>query len=102
MEENGAAVLRAPIRPLAVLGRWIVVLPEDVQQRVIRHLRGIELHFYHLGMSRLVCADFFIRRILSVAAGIAHGRCHHAGSLTKSGFHTPKTSGAESGLFNLR
>src|ERR1700683_1001505 len=49
--EDGGAVLRAPVRALAVELRGVVILPENFQQVGVANLRGIEFHFYRLGVA---------------------------------------------------
>ncbi len=71
MKENRGAVLRAPVRALAVHLRGIVVLPENFQQVGIADFGGIEFDFHGFGVAGAVGADFFIGRILGLAAGIA-------------------------------
>src|SRR4051812_48622647 len=101
MEENGAAILRAPVWSLAVLRCGIVIFPEDIQQRFVRHLCRIELDFHHFGMAGLVTTNIFVGWILRCAAGISDGCGHYSRHLAEGGLDAPKTSGAECGLFNL-
>src|SRR3954452_13426736 len=63
MEEDGGAVLRAPIRPLPVQLSGVVVLPEDVEQRVIADLRGIISHFHDLSVAGRVSTDLTVSRV---------------------------------------
>src|SRR5258707_1760937 len=53
MVENRRAVLRSDIRALAVQCRWVVVLPEDIEELLVAHLGGIELDLANLGVAGL-------------------------------------------------
>ena len=48
--EDGGAVLRAGVHALPVLGRGVVHLVEELQQRAVRQLRGVESHLQRLGV----------------------------------------------------
>src|SRR5450759_1161188 len=52
LEEDGGPVLLAHVRPLAVQGRRVVVLPEDVQEPLVLYLRRVVLDLHGLGMAR--------------------------------------------------
>jgi hypothetical protein len=43
-------------------------------------------------MAGAVGTDFFICWVFEIAAFVSYGRIDNTGKLTKSGFHTPKTS----------
>ena len=72
MEKDGRPVLRAPVRPLAVELRGIMVLPEDFQEVFVANLRGIIVDFDRLGVTGAVGANLLIGRIVGVAAAVAY------------------------------
>src|SRR3989442_15557995 len=92
MKEDGRAVLCAPVGPLTIELRGIVVLPEDFQQLVIRKLRCIVVHFDSLGVSGAISTDVFVSRISRLSAGITDASRNHARQLTKCRFHSPETA----------
>ena len=51
VEEDGRAVLRADVGPLAVQLRRVVAVPEDVEQRVVRDHRRVVVHLDDLGVA---------------------------------------------------
>src|SRR5579864_9337736 len=74
MEEDGGAILRAPVGTLAVhLGR-VVILPKDLQQIGIADFGRIELDFDRFSVARAVGAYFLVGGILGVAADVADAR----------------------------
>ncbi len=78
MEEDGAAVLGAYVRALAVQRGRVVIVPEDFQQVVVADHRGIERYFDYFGVAGAVGADVFVRRVVEFAAGVADLRRFHA------------------------
>ena len=100
MKENRGAVLRAPIGPLAVDLRGIVVLPENFQQIVVRDFRGIVFHFDRFGVAGAIGANFFIGGVLGLATGVADASGGDARHLPEGGFHAPETSRCECGFFH--
>jgi len=100
--ENGRTVLRAHIGTLAVERGRVVIAPEDFKQVVIAdHLR-IEGDFDHLGMAGAIGADVFVRRIFRGSPHVADLGRLHSSQAAKRSFHAPKTTGAETGLAELR
>ena len=57
VEEDGRAVLRAPVRALAVEGGGIVQGEEGVEQLLVADLGGVEFQLDHFGVAGLVGAD---------------------------------------------
>jgi len=99
VEEDGGAILRAPVRALAVEGRGVVQGKEGVQKLLVADLRGVEVELDHLGMACSVSAYIFVVGPLQLAALIADGGCGYAGDGGEGGFHAPETSGSESCFF---
>src|SRR5208282_6564963 len=66
VEEDGGAILRAPVRALAVELRGIVVLPENFEQVGVANLGGIEINFYGLGVAGAIGANFFVRGAVGI------------------------------------
>src|SRR6185312_5427002 len=93
--EDRRAVLRSYIRALAIEGGRVVVVPEDVEQRVVAHQRWIELDLDHFGVSGGVAAHFFVCGIGLRPAFIACGRGNDAGNLLESGLRSPEASGTK-------
>jgi hypothetical protein len=98
--ENGRAILRAHVGALAVALRGIVVLPEGVQQLLVRNVLRIEFNFDRFGMARAAGADLFIARVGRLAAGIADRGGVHAFDLPKGRLDSPKATGGERGFFH--
>src|SRR3979490_2199840 len=92
MKEDSRTILLAPVRPLPVELRGIVVLPEDVEQLVIRKLGGIVIEFDRFGMTGRIRAHRLIGRIGRIAAGVADARRDHSGHLAKGRFDSPETA----------
>src|ERR1035438_1639973 len=79
VEEDGRAVLRAPVGPLTVQGGWVVERKERVQQLLVAPQLGIEVEFDYFGVPGLVRANVLVTGPLRLAALIAHRCCCHAG-----------------------
>src|ERR1035441_709030 len=73
MEEDGGAILRAPVRPLAVQGGWIVEGKKRVQKLLVTHFLRVEVEFHNFGVSSLVGTDVPVRGPVELATLIAHG-----------------------------
>ena len=99
MEEDGRAVLCAPVRALAVEGGGVVESEEGVQKLLEADLRGVEVHLDHLGVAGLVGADILVAGPLQRTALIADGRRRHAGDGRKGRLDSPKTSRSEGCFF---
>src|SRR5215472_16703682 len=100
MIENRCAVLRAPVRALAVHLRRIVILPKDFQQIVITDFGWIELDLHGFGMASPGSANFFICRILGAPAGVADAGGDHSRQLAETSFDSPKTPRCECGFLH--
>src|SRR5882757_9853483 len=100
MRENRGAVLLAEVRPLAVDLRWIVQVPENVDQRLVLHFFRIEFDLYHFGVAGLVGANIFVSWIFGVAVAVAHQRVHDAWNLAELDFDSPETAGGKCSEFS--
>ena len=92
VEEDGGAVLRAPVRTLPVERGGVVELEECIEQLLVAHFFRVEVEFDHFGVAGLVGAHIFVGGLVERAALIADGRRRHAGNRRKRGLHAPKTS----------
>jgi hypothetical protein len=92
VEEDGRAILRAQVRPLAVEGGGVMKCEEGIQQLLIRDLRGIEVQLDYLGVAGLVRAHVFVTGLVKRAALIANSRGRYAGDGCECSFHAPETS----------
>ena len=95
MKENGRAILRPDIRPLAIHLRRVVILEEDLQQVFVGNLGRIVRDLDCLGMTGRVRADIMVGRVRSMSAGIADPGLQNAGSGAEGLFYAPKTSGCK-------
>src|SRR6185312_4898164 len=93
--EDRRPVLRSHIRALAIGGGRVVVVPEDVEQRVVAHQCWIELDLDHFGVSGGVAAHFFVCGIGLRPAFISCGRGSDAGNLLEGGLRPPEASGTK-------
>src|SRR6185312_9774033 len=98
--EDRGAVLRAPIRPLAVFGGGVVQRKEGVEERLVADLFGIEIQLDGLCMAGRVSADVTIGGPVRGAALIADGGRRHTGDGGECGLHSPEASCRECGLFS--
>ena len=71
MKEDRRTVLRAVVRTLTVQLRGVMVLPENLQQVVIFHLRRIVFHFDGFGVTSAIAANIFVRGVLELSARVA-------------------------------
>lgn len=69
--ENRAAVLRADIRALAVLGRWVVHLVEKLEESAVLNLIRVVDDLERFGMSSPPAAYSPISRVVCVAANVS-------------------------------
>src|SRR3954466_3572585 len=72
VKEDDRAILLSDVWPLTIERCGVVVLPEDIQQRVVRDPLRIELHLHRFGVPCGSGADVAIRRVLQLSAGIAN------------------------------
>src|ERR1019366_6306892 len=92
VEEDGRAVLRAPIWPLAVQRGGIVKRKERVQQLIKAHLLRVEVQFHHFRVSGLVRAHVLVGGLLQRAALIASRRGLDSRERSKRRLYAPETS----------
>ena len=92
VHEDRRAVLSAVIAELAVGHRRIDVVPEHVEQFLVRDLRRVVDHLDGLGMTRRARGDFFIGRVPLLPAGVAGRRREDARSLVERRLHAPEAS----------
>src|SRR5439155_5939628 len=98
VEEDRGSVLRPDVRTLPVLGGWIVIFPEHVEQPVVGDLFRIELDLDGLRVPRAIGADVLVSRVRPAAAGISDRRVEHARHLAERRLDPPETPGGESGF----
>src|SRR5450631_3184694 len=60
MEEDCRAVLRAPVRTLAVQSGWVVQFKKNIQQLHITYFCRVEIKFHYFGVPRTVCANVLV------------------------------------------
>ena len=101
MGQDDAAVLRADIRALPVLGGWVMDGKKHLQQIGKGYLPWIEGDLHNLGMAGALAADLLIGRIGHMAAGIAGLHGSDADHFPKHGFQTPKAAAAKCSLFHI-
>ena len=92
VKEDGRAILRAPVRSLAVERRGIVQLEERVEQFFVAHFFRVEIDLDDFRVAGLIGAHVLISRAVMRSALVAHGRRRHAGDGRKRSLHAPKTS----------
>ena len=64
VEEDGRAILRAPVRALAVEGSGVVECKKRVQELLKADLRGVEIYLDDLGVAGLVGANVLVAGLL--------------------------------------
>src|SRR5450759_3040096 len=92
---DARAVLHARVVPLPHTLRRIMVFPEQLQQLLVRDLRGIEDDEDDLAVPRLFRADLAVRGVRSHAGGIADGGREDAAPLPENFLGAPETSHPE-------
>src|SRR5579863_7707070 len=100
--EDRGPILGADVVPLPHALRRIVVLPKDLEQRLVAELRRVEHDEHDLGVPGAARTDFLIGRVLREAAGVADGRRVDAGRLPELPFRPPKAAEGEHGLLEAR
>ena len=98
MHEDGGAVLIADIAELPVDDGGVDVVPEDVEQLLIRHLCRVKDHLHGFGVSGLAAGDLFVRRVVDVPARVARDGRNHPRHFLECLFHTPEAAAGERGL----
>src|SRR6266849_5988065 len=96
MKEYGRAVLCAEVRTLAVYLRWVVSLPENVEQLFVTHFCRIERHLHHFRMPCFIRAYVFVSRIRHLPAAVACCGINHSRHPLKRRLHAPETPCSES------
>src|ERR1700675_1162651 len=96
MKENRRAVLRAEIRSLAVHLRWVMSLPENVEQLFVTHFCRIERHLQNFRMAGFVRANGFVIRFRRFPAPVPYGGINHPRHALKRCLHAPETPRSES------
>ena len=74
LAKDHGPVLVPDVRSLAVYLRWVVTLPEHVQERVETDLVGFERHPDDLGMSSVAAADLFVGGVGTASTRVTHDR----------------------------
>src|ERR1700722_3886831 len=90
-----AAILCSPVRTLTVELSGVVQFKKQIQQALIAHLRGIELHFHHFRMPGTIGAHVLVGWVVELAALVADGRLGHSRLLLKANLDPPKASCAK-------
>src|SRR5580704_18547189 len=83
VEENRRTVLIPDVGSLTVQLRWVVNLPEDIEELFVGDALRIVRDLDRLGMAGGVAADLAVCRILQVTAGVAGNGVDDAGNLAK-------------------
>ena len=99
VEEDGGAVLRAPVRALAVECGGVVEGEEGVEKLFEADAVGVEVEFDDLGVAGLVGADVLVGGAVELAALIPDGSGGYARNGGKGRFNSPETAGAEGCFF---
>src|ERR1017187_8226987 len=97
-DEDRGAVLRAVVAELAVRVRRVDVVPEDVQELLVRDLLWVVHHLDRLAVPRAARGDFVVRGIRLLAARVSHGRRDDAREVVVRLLHAPETAAREGGF----
>jgi len=100
VKEDGGAVLRAPVRSLAVEGGGIVQGEEGVKDLVVGDARRVEVEFDNFRVTRAVCANVFVGGPVELTALVAYSGRGDAGNRGKGGFDAPETARSECCFFS--
>src|ERR1700679_3456544 len=99
VEKDRGAVLRSPVRPLAIHRGRVVKLEKRVQKLPVADLFRIEVDFYDFDMGRLptsrlssLWADILVTGVFLASAFIPHGSSRHAGHRGKCSLNAPETA----------
>jgi hypothetical protein len=92
VSENGRTVLLAKVRSLAIDLSGIVHVPEGVDERFVFDFGWIKGDLDDFGMTGLVGADIFVRRIFGVAVAVADDGILYALNHTEFHFDAPETA----------
>lgn len=99
--KNGRAVFVANIRPLPVHLRRVVHAEELFKQRFVANLFGVKLYQHCLGVASGVRANFVVRWVLGVSAGVAGSSLYDTRNLVEVILHSPKTTGCKQCLLHI-
>src|SRR5207253_1412435 len=95
------AILAARVRSLAIHRGWIVGLPEDLQQLIVRDFGWIELDLDNLGVSRLPGANLLVSRVRGFPARIPGGDQFNSFEGFENRIQAPKTTAPEDRCLSL-
>src|SRR5215475_12112316 len=95
--ENRRTIAGSDIIPLAIPGRGIVYLEEELEQLAKCDLRGIEHNFDRFGMRSVIA----IRRVRHVTARVPDTGRDNAVEAANQLLHSPKTTAGQYGTFGL-
>src|SRR5450631_1722822 len=101
MEEDCRAVLRAPVRTLAVQSGWVVQFKKNIQQLHIAYFCRVEIKFHYFGVPRTVCANVLVTGSVELATLISNGRSRNAGNGRECGLDAPETSSPKCCFFHV-
>src|SRR4051794_15010240 len=99
VDEDDGAVLSPDVGALPVQLRRVVRAPEDVEQTVVRHGRGIELHLDDLRVAGAVRAHVVVGRVLERSSAVADCGVADALDLAELLLDSPEAARAERRLF---
>ncbi len=100
VEEDGGAILRAPVRSLAVWRGGVVEVEKGVKDLVVADLFWIEVQLDYLGVASLIGADVFVGGLVELASLVADGRGRDAGIAAKAA-STPQKQPAPNVAFSM-
>src|SRR5579863_3631754 len=101
VKEDCRAILLAPVWPLPVELRGIVVLPEDFEQLIVGKPGGIVIDFDGLGMPGRVSANLFVSWVGRVATDVADPGRDHSRQLAEGCFNSPETPCSKSSFSHM-
>lgn len=103
MEENGATILGASVRALAVGGRWVMHLIEEFQELAVCDFLWVVDYLESLGVSCPPSAYGPIARVLGVATNVSNSRIQQALIIECLSVHvldTPKAACSDCSLLS--
>src|SRR5487761_66821 len=89
------------VRSLAIEGRWVVHVPEGVQELVIGDLGRVVGHLHRFGVAGPAAADLLVRRVVASATGVPGDGIDDAGHLVEKVLDTPEAAACEGSFFHL-
>lgn len=95
--EDGGAIRRTDIIPLAIHGCRIMDLEKEIQQVFKRRLRWIVRNLKRLSMARMI----LVARVLIFAAGISGLGIDDARKFAEQVFHPPEAATSQYGFFSF-